>query len=245
VIFAGFGVLSAVKDARASRDTLVDIFERIEMFFRRLETYTQVPPTTEMMDIVIQIIVEVLSILGIATKEIRQGRLKKYAKKLVGRTEMEDALKKLDKLTQEARMAGAQNLKATYAVDERVKEVVDTVEAIDNRVADVNERVVTVDDRVKVVDNSLMQVIAGNKGIRTTNQNGTNYGRARTNGSSHRTPQPSTNHNIACDTHHKKAATWFFQGGIYQEWKSTVAALDPWKTWLGQKCYLFHGDSRC
>ena len=48
------------------------------MFFRRLETYTQVPPTTEMMDMIIQIMVEVISILGIATKEIKQGRLSKY-----------------------------------------------------------------------------------------------------------------------------------------------------------------------
>jgi hypothetical protein len=69
----------AVKDARASQDTLIDIFERIEMFFRRLEIYTEVPPTMEMMDIVIQILVEVLSILGIATKEIKQGRISKYS----------------------------------------------------------------------------------------------------------------------------------------------------------------------
>ncbi|KAI0268068.1 hypothetical protein BGY98DRAFT_1180498 [Russula aff. rugulosa BPL654] len=76
VIFAGFGVLlSAAKGARASQNTLIDIFERIEMFFRRLEVYTRVSPTTEMMDIMIQIMVEVLSILGIATKEIKQGRL--------------------------------------------------------------------------------------------------------------------------------------------------------------------------
>ena len=37
---------------------------------------------------------------------------------------MEDALKRLDKLThEEARMAIAQNLKATHAVDDRVKGV--------------------------------------------------------------------------------------------------------------------------
>ena len=53
----------------------MDIFERIEMFFRRLEVYTEVPPNAEMMDIIIWIMVEVLLILGIATKEIRQGRL--------------------------------------------------------------------------------------------------------------------------------------------------------------------------
>jgi hypothetical protein len=38
-------------------------------------------------------------------------------------------------------------------------------------------------------------------------------------------PDPSTNHNIACGTHHKKAATWFFQGSIFQEWKSTGSLL--------------------
>ena len=68
-------MFQAAKDARASQDTIIDIFERIEMFFRRLETYTQVPATTEMMDMIIQIMVEVISILGIATKEIKQGRL--------------------------------------------------------------------------------------------------------------------------------------------------------------------------
>jgi len=71
-------ISQAAKDARASQDTLIDVFERIEMFFRRLETYTQVPPTTEMTDMIIQIMAEVLSILGIATKEVRQGRLSKY-----------------------------------------------------------------------------------------------------------------------------------------------------------------------
>jgi hypothetical protein len=61
-------------DVRASQDTLIDIFDRIENFFHRLEIYTEVSPTPEMMDIITKILVEVLSILGIATKEIKQGR---------------------------------------------------------------------------------------------------------------------------------------------------------------------------
>jgi len=68
-------VFQAAKDVRAGQDTLVDIFERIEMFFHRLEIYTEVRPTTEMMDISIQIMVEVLSILGIVMKEVKQGRI--------------------------------------------------------------------------------------------------------------------------------------------------------------------------
>jgi hypothetical protein len=67
----------AVKDARASQDILIDVFERIEMFFKRLEIYIEVPPTSGMMDIIIRIMAEVLSILGIAMKEIKQGRMSK------------------------------------------------------------------------------------------------------------------------------------------------------------------------
>jgi hypothetical protein len=55
------------------------MFAQIEMFFRRLEIYTEVGPITEMMEIVIQIIVEVLSFLGIATKVMKQGRISKHS----------------------------------------------------------------------------------------------------------------------------------------------------------------------
>ena len=53
------------------------MFGRIESFFRRLEIYTQVPATTEIIDTITQILVEVLAILGIATKELKQGRISK------------------------------------------------------------------------------------------------------------------------------------------------------------------------
>ena len=53
---------------------LVDIFVRIESFFKRLESYTKVPPTVAMTDVVVKIMIEVLSLLGIATKEIKQCR---------------------------------------------------------------------------------------------------------------------------------------------------------------------------
>ena len=67
-------VSQTAKDVQSSQNTLLDIFQRIEMFFGRLEVYTEVEPTPEMMDMMVQITVEILSILGIATKEIKQGR---------------------------------------------------------------------------------------------------------------------------------------------------------------------------
>ena len=66
----------------------------------------------------------------------------KYLRKLVGKTEIEGALKRLDKLTQEeARMATAQVLKATHTVDGSVRGVTDEVVGVDNRAADVDSRV--------------------------------------------------------------------------------------------------------
>ena len=64
----------AVKDVNAAQDALIDIFERIENFFKRLETYTEVRPNEAMTDIIVKIMVEVLNIFAIATKEIKQGR---------------------------------------------------------------------------------------------------------------------------------------------------------------------------
>ncbi len=64
-------------DVRVDQDNLIDIFERMENFFQRLELYTRVSPPPEMIDIIVKIMVEVLSILGIATKMTKQGRMSK------------------------------------------------------------------------------------------------------------------------------------------------------------------------
>jgi hypothetical protein len=125
------------KDVGASKVALVDLFGRIENFFNRIESYTEVPPTGAMTDLMVKIMVEVIGILAVATKEMRQGsaselvlgdiphltnpRSERYLKKLVGRTDIEDALQRLDKLThEEAVMATAQILKLAHRVDDKV-----------------------------------------------------------------------------------------------------------------------------
>jgi hypothetical protein len=86
----------------------------------------------------------------------------KYLKKLIGKTEIEDALKRLDKLTnEEVRMVTAQVLEATHTVDDRVREVEDKVLDVDDKVAGVDDRVASVDDKVKAVDDKVAVVIDG------------------------------------------------------------------------------------
>ena len=61
-------------------------------------------------------------------------RSEKFVKKLVGRKDIEDALKRLDRLTQEeALMAAAQILKLTRTVDKKVTGVGNKLEDVDDK----------------------------------------------------------------------------------------------------------------
>jgi hypothetical protein len=115
----------------------------MECFFKRLEKYIKVRPTAALTDVIVKIMVEVLSILGIVTKEIGQGKLstsfrhldiyakfdvraERFFKKLVGMKDVEDALQRMDKLTQEeALMAAAEGLTI-------IRDIGDKAEGIDN-----------------------------------------------------------------------------------------------------------------
>ena len=93
---------------------------RTEAIFRRLDIYTEQAPNQGMVDTITAIMVNVIIFIGIATKEINQGRrvsvsfingfpltghCQRYLKKLIGRNDIEDALKRLDRLTEkEGRM---------------------------------------------------------------------------------------------------------------------------------------------
>ena len=61
-------------------------------------------------------------------------------------------------------------------------------------------------------------------------------------------PDPSTNHNMACNTHHEGTATWFFRGSFYQDWKSTPSQPILWihgkRASLSHSCLLGHHLTR-
>ena len=63
---------------RTSHDALIELFERIESFFKRLGVYTQVSFTTEMAEVFVKIVAEVLTILSIATKEVKRKRASEF-----------------------------------------------------------------------------------------------------------------------------------------------------------------------
>ena len=59
---------------RTIQSEIIDLFERIENFFTRLGIYIELPPTVEMTDIIVKVMVDVLLIIALVTREIKQGK---------------------------------------------------------------------------------------------------------------------------------------------------------------------------
>jgi hypothetical protein len=113
-------------------------------FLKRLEIYTTIPPTPIIADIIVKIMVELLSVLALATKQIKQGRFskcvvtytfpvtqcaaEKFTKKLMGESEIEAVLQRLDRLTQEeARMTVAETLGVVHGLVGNMRVVMEGV----------------------------------------------------------------------------------------------------------------------
>ena len=83
----------------------------------------------------------------------------KYVKKLFGRNEVEDALRRIEKLMpEEALMAAAETMTVTRDIDDTVKDVVKTLAAVDESVHAVDGTVKGVDRMMKGVDHTMMDV---------------------------------------------------------------------------------------
>jgi hypothetical protein len=140
------------------------IFERIHFFLQRLNSYTRISLTREFTELLGKIMAQVLSILALSTKLITERRIsglvchlrssladygsEKFLKRLMGRTDVEDALLRLDSRTnEESLMVVAKNLEVTHHVDGNVK-------GIKVLAGDIDAKVHRVDQNVKAVQES-------------------------------------------------------------------------------------------
>ena len=132
-----------VKGAIDSYDSLADLLESIETFLNRLDIYTKIPPTIAMNEMVVKILVELLSTLALATKQIKQGKTsesvfgevlyyltqcnaEKLVRRFLGEKDVEAVLQRLDRLTQdEARITAAQTLEVVYGLFQNMRVVMD------------------------------------------------------------------------------------------------------------------------
>ncbi|KAH9979687.1 hypothetical protein BJV74DRAFT_123610 [Russula compacta] len=201
-IFAGFAILlSAVKDVSASYDALIDLLESIEGCLNRLDIYTKVPPTTIMAEIIVKIIVELLSTLAVTTKQIKQGRPMKFVKKLFGENKIEAILQRLDRLTlDEARATAAQSLEAVYGLVQSMRVIVDDGNTLAEDVRNALEMMNQL--RRDKLQHDVRKWLSP--------------------------PDPWKNHNIAREAQHVGTTTWFTQGKMFLEWKSSGSSSLLW-----------------
>jgi hypothetical protein len=147
----------------------------MESFFMRLEKYIHFRPTAAMTNIIVKIMVEVISILGIATKQIRQSptsmtslvditrkanfRAERFLKKLAGRNDVKDAFQRLDKLTpEEALMAAAETMTVARDIDDTVRGVDKRLGSVDERVHHIDMKTEGIEDKVEGVDSKVQEV---------------------------------------------------------------------------------------
>ena len=62
----------------ASYDALVDLFASFENFLSRLSIYAEIPSTPSLTNVLVRIIVELISTLALATKQVKQGRFSAF-----------------------------------------------------------------------------------------------------------------------------------------------------------------------
>ena len=76
----------------------------------------------------------------------------KFLRRVIGRTDLEDGMKKLDKLTnEEVAMASAQLLKVTHNIDNNVMKIDENMLVVKSDVQVVNDNIKAVDDKVQTM----------------------------------------------------------------------------------------------
>ncbi|KAI0274204.1 hypothetical protein BGY98DRAFT_1188657 [Russula aff. rugulosa BPL654] len=208
-IFTGIGVLlGAVKDVIASYEALVKLLERIQFFLQRLHHYTSVPLTPEMTELLAKIMAQILSIVALSTKTMKESRIKTFMKRLMGKTDVEDAFERLDTLTKEENlMTAARTFEATHHVDNKVTVIEEVLQQVDGNIHGIRADVDVIKEGTRAIDG--IQRHQSREKLRTWLA----------------PPNPSVNHNTAHDTQHDGTANWFIQGPTFDEWKTNGSLL--------------------
>jgi hypothetical protein len=149
-----------------------------------------------------------------------------------------DALDKLDTLTrEESLMTVARNLKVTCDIDDNMKAVKDSGQTFLTVFVHVLTNFATT---FQIATDELKRLLTpwgysqlSTLSTLTGNQSRENLRRWL------EPPDPSINHNIACDLQHDGTATWLIQGSIFEEWKTNGSLL-----WIrGNRTHLLRSVS--
>ncbi|KAF8269492.1 hypothetical protein EI94DRAFT_954120 [Lactarius quietus] len=197
IIFSAINILLvAAKGTGPNHDALVKLFARFEIFFDRLKIY--IPPSSAVTNGFATIMAEVLSILGIATKGIKERRSKKFLKTGAGTNDLKDALQRFGELEERDFLTGIAQISSDPSV------LIDVAKELKAETREM--KAMLKDIVVKMGARDWQGVLQKLKEWLSP-------------------PDPSTNYNIGLCDLHEETATWFLDGPIFQEWYSTGSFL--------------------
>ncbi|EMD37982.1 hypothetical protein CERSUDRAFT_122810 [Gelatoporia subvermispora B] len=154
-------------------------------------------------------LVEVMSILGLATEQIKEGRFKKYMKTLLRDPAVQDAFKTLDRLALiETRMATTEGLTVLHNVLNSLNVLMqgDQIPA-----AVIQANLGNLTSSVARIERDVAEIKYGDM--------------VRDCYTWLSPPDPSTNHITATNSHHEGTAAWFTEGEVMQEWRIAGSLL--------------------
>jgi archaellum component FlaC len=128
-----------------------------------------------MTEINVDIMVEVLTVVGTAIKVKRERRSElishwfftllikfyqeTYLKKLTGNLDIEESLQRSDNLThEEVKVASAEILRITHSVEEKMMSVDNRVQGVDDKIQGIGDKIQGIDDEVKGVGDKVQSV---------------------------------------------------------------------------------------
>jgi len=134
--------MQAAKGVISTCDSLIGLLESIEHFVKRLDIYTQIPPTPAMDEIVVKILVELIFTLALVMEELKQRRSSesifanvftssqrrevKFVKNFFKEKDIEAVMERLERLTQyEARTTAAHTLAVVHRLVQNMRGFMD------------------------------------------------------------------------------------------------------------------------
>ncbi|EMD37418.1 hypothetical protein CERSUDRAFT_123391 [Gelatoporia subvermispora B] len=212
VIVGAAGVLlEAVKGVSSSYNSLMELLDCITRFLVRLEIYTKVPLNPAMKSTLVRTLVHVISVLALATEQIKQGRLVAYVRKLMGNNDVEDALRKMERLNvEEAQMTGVETLRLVHYFMNSLIETMtngghiptdsirESLDRLEDYMADMRQDITKLHREKSVIQQCRIWLSP---------------------------PDPSTNHNMALSHYHQNSGRWLIESEQVRQWKTSTSLL--------------------
>ncbi|KAJ7049829.1 ankyrin repeat-containing domain protein [Mycena amicta] len=252
--FVALGVLvQAAKNVSARYDSIIDLCELLHSFLERLRVYLSVQLPENMQEVVVRILTHLLSVFGLATKEIKHNRFGSYLRTLIGQTDVQEMLKKLsDLIGAEQSMGVANAMVFSQEILDHVQGLVladkDTTSILAHLDDDLQKAMQFTKDANTHVLQQLSSLQISSTGVYenyialtihdilvpTSDGNEriikdlVDLNRRHLDSrvrSWLKAPDARTNHNTARDLHDGNTGSWLLRSFEYKSWKSTSSSL--------------------